>query len=161
VSDFDPEALFARLGAAGVDYVVIGGWAVNAHGHRRLTGDLDICPDPDPKNLGRLARLLADLHAEHLGAGDFQADELPGDATDPDSLAAGGNFRVVTDLGVLDVMQWVPGLGTDDVFAALAADAIEGTVFGVQVRVCSLEALRAMKRAAARPIDEQDLEALG
>jgi predicted nucleotidyltransferase len=67
----------------------------------------------------------------------------------------------MTDLGVLDVMRWVPGLETDDAFSRLAADAIEATVFGVRVRVCALEALRAMKRAAGRPIDEQDLEALG
>jgi hypothetical protein len=84
-----------------------------------------------------------------------------GDPTDPDSLAAGGNFRVMTDLGVLDVMQWVPGIDADHAFARLAEDAIEGSVFGVRVRVCSLQALRAMKRAAGRPIDEQDLEALG
>jgi hypothetical protein len=63
VSEFDPAALFERLGQAGVDYVVIRGWAVNAHGHRRLTGDLDICPDPAPANLKRLARLLSELHA--------------------------------------------------------------------------------------------------
>jgi hypothetical protein len=161
VSDFDPQALFERLGRAGVDYVVIGGWAVNAHGHRRLTGDLDICPDPDPANLRRLAGVLAELHADHLGAGDFDAREIPGDPTDPDSLAAGGNFRVMTDLGVLDVMQWVPGIDSDHAFARLAEDAIEGSVFGVRVRVCSLDALRAMKRAAGRAIDEQDLEALG
>jgi hypothetical protein len=161
VSDFDPQALFARLAGAGVDFVVIGGWAVNAHGHRRLTADLDICPDPDPSNLRRLASLLAELHADHLGASDFEAGEIPGDPTDPDSLAAGGNFRVMTDHGVLDVMQWVPGLDSDNAYARLAADAIEGTVFGVRVHVCSLEALRAMKRAAGRPIDEQDLDALG
>jgi hypothetical protein len=34
VSDFDSQELFERLDAGGVDYVVIGGWAVNAHGHR-------------------------------------------------------------------------------------------------------------------------------
>ncbi len=161
MSELDPKALFGRLADARVEYVVIGGWAVNAHGHRRLTGDLDICPQPDRANLERLARLLVELNAEHLGAGDFEAGEIPGDPTDADSLAEGGNFRVMTDLGVLDVMQWVPGIDADDVYAALAEDAIEGEVFGVRVRVCSLEALRAMKRAADRPVDREDLEALG
>jgi len=161
VPDFDPRALFERLAAAGVEYVVVGGWAVNAHGHRRLTGDLDICPDPDRANLARLAGLLAELHAEHLGAGDFEADEIPGDPTDPECLASGGNFRVMTDLGVLDVMQWLPGLNEERPYDELAAGAVEGSVFGVRVRVCSIEALRAMKRAADRPIDRADLDALG
>lgn len=161
MSGFDPEALFQNLARADVRYVVIGGWAVNAHGHRRFTGDLDICPDPEPENLSRLAGLLASLHAEHLGAGDFDAAEIPGDPTDPESLAEGGNFRVATDHGVLDVMQWVPGIDADHAYEHLAADALEGTVFGAAVRVCSLDALREMKRAADRAIDREDLEALG
>jgi hypothetical protein len=145
----------------GVRYVVIGGWAVNAHGHRRFTGDLDICPDPDPDNLQRLADALRALSAEHLGVGDFEAKEMPGDPTDPDSLAEGGNFRVMTDNGLIDVMQWVPGIEEDGAYQRLAADALEGNVFGVPVKVCSLENLRTMKRAADRPVDREDLEALG
>jgi hypothetical protein len=160
VSEFDPAALFRRLHEAGVRYVVIGGWAVNAHGHRRFTGDLYICPDPGPDNLRRLAALLVELHAEQLGVGDFDANEMPGDPTDPDSLAEGGNFRAVTDHGVVGVMQWVPGIGEDNAYERLAGDAIDGEVFGAPVRVCSLEDLRTMKRAAGRPIDQQDLDAL-
>lgn len=79
MSAFDPEALFRRLAEAKVRYVVIGGWAVNAHGHRRFTGDLDICPDPQPDNLRRLAAVLGDLHAAHLSMADFEAEEIPGD----------------------------------------------------------------------------------
>ncbi len=161
MSDFNPEALFRRLHDAGVRYVTIGGWAVNAHGHRRFTGDLDICPDPDPDNLARLAAVLTDLHAEQLGAGDFDAKEMPGDPTDPGSLAEGGNFRVTTDHGIVDVMQWVPGIEHDHAYGRLAADAIEASVFGAVVQVSSLENLRVMKRAAGRPIDRADLEALG
>ncbi len=161
MSDFDPEALFQRLHDGDVRYVVIGGWAVNAHGHRRFTGDLDICPDPDPDNLARLASTLAELHAEQLGVGDFDAKEMPGDPTDPDSLAEGGNFRVATDHGIVDVMQWVPGFDDEHAYERLASDAIEATVFGAVVRVSSLENLRVMKRAADRPVDRADLEALG
>ena len=161
MSDFDPEAIFRGLHDAGVRYVVIGGWAVNAHGHRRFTGDLDICPDPAPDNLEHLARALADMHAQQLGVGDFEAKEMRGDPTDPASLAQGGNFRVMTDHGLIDVMQWIPGIEEDSGFERLAADALEGDVFGVPVRVCSLENLRTMKRAADRPRDREDLDALG
>lgn len=54
-------------------------------------------------------------------------------------------------------MQWVAGIAGEDLFAELERGAIEGAVDGVPVRVCSLAHLRAMKRAAGRP---QDLENL-
>jgi hypothetical protein len=57
-SGFDGGALFDALARAGVRFVVIGGFAVIAHGVIRTTEDLDICPDPDPENLRRLAALL-------------------------------------------------------------------------------------------------------
>jgi hypothetical protein len=161
VSEFDPRSLFQRLHEAGVAYVVIGGWAVNAHGHRRFTGDLDICPDPRLENLTRLALLMRNLNAQQLGVGDFDEEEMPGDPTDPQSLADGGNFRVVTDHGIVDIMQWVPGLDEDAAYDRLAVGAIDGEVFGTPVRVCSLDDLRVMKRAAGRPIDQEDLDALG
>ena len=58
---FDPEALLRRLGASAVEYVVIGGFAVIAHGVVRATDDLDIVPSPDRENLERLAPLLCGM----------------------------------------------------------------------------------------------------
>jgi hypothetical protein len=157
---FDPQAIFQRLYEAGVRHVIIGGWAVNAHGHRRFTGDIDICPDPSPENLERLAGLLAELNARQLGLDEFDARELPGDPTNPRSLAAGGNFRTETDIGTLDIMQWVPGANDELGYARLAEDAVGAEVFGTPVTICSLPALLEMKRAAGRPQDLEDLHAL-
>ena len=157
---YDPQRIFERLHAAGVRYVIIGGWAVNAHGHRRFTGDVDICPDPAADNLSRLAGLLAELNARQLGVGEFDPAELPGDPTDPASLADGGNFRTETDNGILDIMQWVSGDGRELGYDQLAADAIHDKAFGTPVTICSLRALLEMKRAAGRPQDLDDLQAL-
>ena len=49
--------LLGALEQASVHFVVIGGFAVSAHGHLRATKDLDIVPDPDPENLERLAEV--------------------------------------------------------------------------------------------------------
>lgn len=38
----DDGALLAHLSSAGIEYVVIGGWAVIAHGYVRATKDVDI-----------------------------------------------------------------------------------------------------------------------
>jgi hypothetical protein len=61
----------------------------------------------------------------------------------------------------LDVMQWLSGVDFDDLYAALDPETIDSTVDGIPVRVCGLEHLRAMKRAAGRPEDLKDLERLG
>jgi hypothetical protein len=158
----DPGGLLRRLHSAGVEHVLIGGLAVNAHGVIRSTKDVDICPAPDPSNLARLADLLRQLGVRQLGVSDdgFAADELPFDPTRADDLAEGGNFRLETPLGVLDIMQWIPGIEADSAYAALAADAQTAIAFGIEIQVCSLPALRLMKRAAARPQDLQDLDDL-
>ena len=155
----DPGGLLRQLHSAGVEHVLIGGLAVNAHGVIRSTKDVDICPSPDPRNLARLAELLSRLGVRQLGVSDdgFAADELPFDPTRADDLAEGDNFRLETPLGVLDIMQWVPGIEADSAYATLAADAQRAVAFGIEIHVCSLPALREMKRAAGRPQDLQDL----
>jgi hypothetical protein len=157
----NPEPLLRALHEAGVRHIIIGGFAVNAHGVIRPSKDLDIVPDPDPDNLARLAELLANLGARHVGLGDFRPDEFPFDPTRVDDLRQGANFRLETRLGDLDVMQWVAGINTDPAYEHLAAGAIGGQLDGIPLRVCGLDDLIAMKRAAGRPRDLDDLQRLG
>ena len=157
----NPEPLLRALHAAGVRHIIIGGFAVNAYGVIRPSKDLDIVPDPDPENLERLAALLEDLDATHIGLGDMGPEEFPFDPTRPQDLRAGANFRLETSLGDLDVMQWVAGIDTDPAYEGLTAAAIEGELDGIPLRVCGLDDLIAMKRAAGRPRDLDDLRLLG
>jgi predicted nucleotidyltransferase len=158
----DPARLLQKLQAAGVQYVLIGGLAVNAHGVIRSTKDVDICPAPDRENLARLARLLAEIGVRQLGVSEhgFDPRELPFDPTRVDNLTEGGNFRLETPLGVLDIMQWVPGIEAESTYPTLARDAQTAVAFGIDIRVCSLDALLVMKRAAGRPQDLQDVNDL-
>ena len=158
---FDPRDLIAALDAARIAYVVIGGFAVAAHGYVRATKDLDIVPSPAPDNLQRLAVLLRDLDAELHGTGDFDATEFPFDPLDPEQLAEGGNFLLQTRLGRLDMMQWVPGIDVETAYEYLSESAIWITVWGYAVAVCSKDDLIAMKRAAGRRQDLDDLSHLG
>ena len=135
--------------------MVIGGFAVGAHGYPRATKDLDIVPDPDPENLRRLASLLSDLNASVLGTEEFAEDEV----VQPDAagLEMGGNFVLATSRGRLDIMQFVgPDLGYTDLDSAAVSDE----VFGHRVRFCGFDHLVAMKEAAARPEDMIDLQRL-
>jgi hypothetical protein len=157
----DPGPLLRFLHQRGVEHIIVGGFAVNAHGFIRVTKDLDMVPRAGRENLARLADTLRDLDAQTLDTGDFDAQEMPMDATRVEDLEQGGNYCLHTNLGRLDVMQWLAGVEGEDIFAELAQEAIEGTVEDVPIRVCGLKHLLAMKRAAGRPQDLEDLRRLG
>jgi len=150
----DLAALVAALHAGGVRHVVIGGVAVAAHGFLRGTADVDLVPEPDPDNLLALGNALVRLDARlPLAGGRPFAHAEHGRV-----LRQGGNLTLDTVDGGLDIVQRAPGLPS---FATLDADAVPTEILGTPIRVCSLEHLRAMKRAADRPIDRADLDALG
>lgn len=157
---FEPDDLLLALTGAQVEFIVIGGVAVGVHGFVRATKDLDIVPAPEQENLQRLAHLLSRIHAQHVGLGDFSPEEFPFDPTDPVQLAKGANFRLETDLGPLDIMQWVAGIDSDLAYTELAPSAIIVAFRGREIRVCGLDHLRAMKQTAGRSQDLEDLRNL-
>ena len=151
---FHPEELMEALVSGGVRFILIGGLAVGVHGVVRATRDMDVVPDPDPTNLERLAAALGELDAQQIGV---DTELLPYRATDPAGLATGGSFQLATVHGQLDVLQESDVIPS---YAELADDAIEIDWRGQRICVCSLERLREMKRAAGRPLDQLDLDAL-
>ncbi|MDX6698790.1 MAG: hypothetical protein QOE65_2187 [Solirubrobacteraceae bacterium] len=151
----DPLALFRALHARGVEYVVIGGFSLAAHGVVRGTKDVDVFPDPDPKNLERLAEALGDLEARVHGMDDFAPDEFPAQL-DADGLGAGGNWVLSTVHGRLDVMQYVAGVkGWDQLREGAVAYEIPGLDHAPLF--AGLDDLVAMKRAAGRDQDLLDI----
>ena len=151
----DPAGLFQALAEAKIDYVLIGGLALGAHGASRATKDVDICPNPEESNLRRLADLLRSIDAVNVDRGEFDAGELP--AHDFEGLRGGGDFRLRTRLGALDVMQYVDPF-EDRAWKTLNKHAETRKAFDCTIRVCSYEDLLAMKRAAGRDQDLIDIE---
>ena len=72
-------------------------------------------------------------------------------------LANGEQMAIDTDLGRLDIVQGLDGVPS---FDELYPRATNAEVLGIQVSVCSVEDLRAMKQAAGRGQDLVDLENL-
>lgn len=141
--------LLALLVEHEVRFSVIGGVALIARGVQRSTEDLDIAYARDRQNLARLAQALAPIHPRLRGV----PEGLPFVLDEP-SLRSGLNFTLDTDLGPLDLLGEVPGLGTfDHVDAASTALEIAGTT----MLVLTLDGLEAAKRAAGRPKDLVDL----
>src|SRR5947207_999675 len=50
--------LLKCLNSAGVRYLILGGYAVNFHGHHRNTADIDIWIAIDPENAARVSQAL-------------------------------------------------------------------------------------------------------
>jgi hypothetical protein len=150
--DIDHEGHLRALTTGGVDFVVIGGIAVMAHGFVRATADTDITASPDRANLERLSAVLKELDAVLPGA-----DPLAGDPASARSLSFGGNPRFETRLGRLHVVQSPKGAPGYKELAS-RADVVE--VDDLVLRICSYPDLVAMKKTAARDQDRVDLAAL-
>ncbi len=154
----DADAILHTLLAHEVEFLVIGGLAVGAHGYPRATKDVDVVPAPERENLRRLHAALTELRAEPLEIGDLRAEELPV-PFGPEGLDEGGNWTLRTSAGRVDVMQWVPGI--DGGYGQLRPNAIEADVPGVgRVLFAGYDDLVTMKRTANRPEDELDLRRL-
>lgn len=134
---------------AEVQFSVIGGVALVARGVNRSTEDLDIAYARDRQNLGRLASALEPLRPRLRDV----PEGLPF-VLDVETLRAGLNFTLDTDLGPLDLLGEVPGLGSFDHVDA-ASSPLE--IAGNTVLVLDVEGLRVAKRAAGRPKDLLDL----
>lgn len=144
--------LLQRLVEAEVEFVLVGGLAVNAWGYVRGTRDVDLVPAASPESLAKLESVLRDLD----GRVEVEGRLLDADSIKP-FLRTGDRTLVLTSLGRVDILQGLPQIPR---FEVLDAAATEVDMDGLIVRVCSLEHLLEMKRASDRPRDRDDLEAL-
>lgn len=132
------------LNASGVEYLLVGGYAVGIHGHVRATSDIDFLYRPTPENVARLVEAL-----RHFGA--------PPDVIDPTHLATPDS---VTAFGVpptrIDLLATISGLTFDQA----TAGALQIEVAGESLPIIGLAALRANKQASGRERDLDDLRRL-
>lgn len=147
------DELLRRLAEADVDFVVVGGLAVNAWGVVRGTKDVDVVVALEPENLRRVAEV-----AVAAGGHVQQGHALLGTPISIASALAGGEqVAIETDLGRLDIVQGLDGMLS---YEQLRPRAVEAEILGVTVAVCSFDDLKSMKRAAGRTRDLADLEDL-
>lgn len=132
---------------------MVGELALGAHGVARATKDIDIVVAPDAENLKVVAEVAA-AAGGHVQRGEALLGTPFSIAAE---LASGEQMAIDTDLGRLDIVQ---GLERVPSYEELRSRASEAEVLGVNVAVCSVEDLRAMKRAAGRGQDLVDLENL-
>lgn len=139
------EAPIRLLGEYKVDCVIVGGVAAAIHGSSLLTTDLDVCYNRNVANLLRLAEALQSVHARLRNAPAGSPFIL-----DSETLKRGLNFTFTTDIGDLDLLGEVRGIGNYD---AVIAGAVKVELFGYEFAVMDIGKLIAAKRAAGRPKD--------
>jgi hypothetical protein len=130
-----------------VDYVVVGGMALNLHGIHRNTEDIDLFVKTNPGNVDRLKRALHRVFHDP-SIEENTAEDLGGDYA---------TIRYVPPEGTL----YLDLLGKSGELAGYDDLQVEEMdVEGVTVRVATAKTLCWLKRDSLRPIDRADVMAL-
>ncbi len=130
------------LSEAGVEYALVDGYALAAHGISRLTEDIDILVAPDAENSRRWIVALSRLP-------DGAARELAGA---PDVFAGQHRYAIrINDEFSVDVLPSIAGHGCDE----MRAQVIERDLDGVRVRLLDPEGMLKTKQGV-RPKDQMD-----
>lgn len=132
------------LNTHGVDFVLIGGYALAVHGVLRATGDIDFLYRRTKVNVRRLCRAMEDF-----GAPPNVIDEVV--LMTPEIVMQFGQppFRI-------DLLNAIDGVDFGDVWSGAATTTIQGQ----EIRVIGLSELRKNKAATGRKKDEEDVRKL-
>lgn len=142
----DFRDLLIALCDAGAEFVVVGGYAVAFHGHVRATKDLDVLVRADRENAGRVYRALAA----------FGAPLASFEVAESDFATYDGVLQIGIPPRRIDILTRADGVAFREAVSEDAAFDLEGR----RIPVIGLAALLKNKRAAARPQDVADVDAL-
>jgi hypothetical protein len=132
------------LNAKGVEYLLVGGYAVNLHGYPRATGDMDVWIARHPENAAKMVDTLQEFG--------FAVDGLSADLfLKEDSIIRLGvpplRIEVHTDISGVD-------------FQECYHNRTKSTLDDVSIDLIDLDHLKRNKKASGRPKDISDLDYL-
>jgi hypothetical protein len=151
----DVDALFDALNAAGVDYVVVGGFAAMMHGSQRVTKDLDIVYHTQSSNLKNLCNVINALEPRLLVLGKPEGEPMK---LTPEFLKNHPMLQLLTSSGPLDLLKEIAGFKS---YAAIK-NAAETVMVDEKrsIHVLNREGVLKSKRALKRPKDIEDIKQL-
>lgn len=132
--------MLSALSGEGAEYLVVGAYALAAHGLPRATGDLDVWVRPTVDNAERVLRALRSFGAPLL---DLTRDDL----LRPDTV-----FQIGVAPTRIDLLTGVSGLTFDEAWPS----RISVTLEGLPVPVIGFDELLRNKEASGRPQDLAD-----
>jgi len=140
----DYRDILLALNTERVDFILIGAYALAAHGYPRATMDIDIWVMPSPENADAVIRALtrfgSPLH-------DLNVEDLLNDDT---------VFQIGVAPRRIDLLTGATGLE----FSTAAENAIARQVDGIDLKVLSIDDLITNKLATGRPKDQIDADEL-
>jgi len=130
-----------------VDYLIVGGFAVNRYGYSRATGDLDLYLRDTKRNRKNLIEAI-----DEMGYGRYNMLM--------DTPIIAGYCEIMMDDGMYaDLMTDIPGLDKtkyDEYLSMATVDVVQG----FEIRFLHYNHLLENKRATNRPKDRLDVEEL-
>jgi hypothetical protein len=130
------------LNEAGVDYALVGGYAIAAHGFNRFSEDIDILVDPVPENSQRWILALSRLP-------DAAAAELQSES---DVFASDQRYAIrINDEFTVDVMPSIAGLTWEQMQPHITSIQLDD----VNLKLLDLPGLLKTKQGV-RPKDQMD-----
>jgi len=153
------ESVFRSLNGANIQYLIVGGVAVNAHGYGRSTYDVDIVLAMDPVNIIRTFAVLGEAGYAPV------VPVTPEEFADRDSRERWRREKgmvvlpMTSDLlpdAPLDLFVAEPFVFSEEYDSALWLELAPG----LSIPVIRLETLLTMKRSSGRPKDLADLDEL-
>lgn len=149
------KKIITRLKNYNVRFVLIGGRAAVAQGSSYVTYDVDISYARDKENLENIVQSLLPFHPYLRGV----EKELPF-IFDTRTLQMGLNFTLTTDIGDIDILGEVTGLGN---YAEVVKYSETMEIYGMECQVLTIEGLLKSKKTINRKKDEpviKELEAI-
>ena len=143
----DVKTVARYLEEAGVEYALVGGYAIAAHGFNRFSEDIDILVEPSPENARRwilaLARLPDGATKELLAERDVFADDK--------------RYAIrINDEFTVDVMPSIAGLS----WLEMKPHVVTMTIDDVLIHLLDLPGLLKTKQSV-RPKDQMDATVIG
>jgi hypothetical protein len=140
----DFKEFVASFNAHAVEYLVVGGYALAAHGRPRYTGDIDLWIRATNDNAARALAALADFGFAGLN---ITADDL---------IRPGNVIQLGYPPRRIDLLTSIDGVD----FEACHAQRQNFAIDGVTLPIIGLADFKVNKRASGRAQDLADLEAL-
>lgn len=132
------------LNSHGVEYLLVGGYAVSYYGYPRATADMDIWVARTPQNANKLVAVLKEFG--------FNVPELSPELF----LRENQVIRMGVPPFRIEIVTSASGVTFEECYAA----RVRAVIDDIDVNMISLDHLKANKRAAGRHKDLDDLEHL-